>query len=224
MESETVYSLTTYYVIILNCILALALLLLLKTGKAKIGLIVTTGLFSFAYIGFVHWGIGGGHLFPADISGTIYYLTILTGAGLGITTLYLSPLKKIFFNLSQEHLQMTQGLRIFVSAGFFTEAALGVIPLEFGIMDGFMHAASAFSALIAATLFVKQSPLRNRALWIANLIGILDILTIVTSICFVVFDQLGPNHNMQYVVFFGGVIFLWIHFVSVFKLLKPSQI
>ena len=79
---------------------------------------------------------------------------------------------------------MTQGLRVFVSAGFFTEAALNIIPLEYGIMDGFMHTGSAFSVLIAATLYVKNSSMKNTALWIANIIGVADILIIVTSICF----------------------------------------
>jgi len=223
METTMEYLATTYYVIALNSILALVLLWLLKIGSASKTTITITGILSFAYIALEHWGIGGGHIFPEDISGTTFYFIILVGATLGVGLFYVSPLKKAFFNLSQEHLQMTQGLRVFVSAGFFTEAALGIIPLGFGIMDGFMHAASAFSALIAATLYVKKSPIKKQVLWIANIIGVMDILIIVTSICFAVFDKIGPNHNMQYVVFFGGVVFLWIHFVSISKLLKPEN-
>ena len=215
------YLFTTYYVLILNSILALVLLYLLKIGKASNTTILVTGSMSFIYIALEHWGIGGGHIFPKDISGTVFYAVILVGATSGVGLLFLT-LRKPFFNLSQEYLQMTQGIRIFVSAGFFTEAALGVIPLEFGIMDGFMHAASAFSALIAATLYMKNSSLKNTALWVANAIGVADILIIVTSICFFVWEDIGPNHNMQYVVFFGGVVFLWIHFVSIVKLLKPE--
>jgi hypothetical protein len=223
METTMEYLATTYYVIALNSILALVLLWLLKIGNASKSTITITGIVSFAYIAFEHWGFGGAHIFPEDISGALYYVIILVAATLGVGLIYVSPLKKAFFNLSQEHLQMTQGLRVFVSAGFFTEAALGVIPLAFGIMDGFMHAASAFSALIAATLYVKNSPIKNTVLWIANIIGVLDILIIVTSICFVVFDKIGPNHNMQYVVFFGGVVFLWIHFVSIAKLIQTNK-
>ena len=223
METSMEYLATTYYVIALNSILALVLLKLLKIGDASKTTITFTGIISFAYIALEHWGIGGGHIFPADISGSLFFAIILIGATLGVGLFYVSPLKQAFFNLSQEHLQLTQGLRVFVSAGFFTEAALGVIPLGFGIMDGFMHAASAFSALVAATLYVKNSPNKNRALWIANIIGVTDILIIVTSICFAVFDQIGPNHNMQYVVFFGGVVFLWIHLVSIIKLVKSSK-
>ncbi len=218
----TAYFATTCYVLFLNSILAIALLLLLKIGKASKTTITITGILSFLFIVLEHWGIGGGVFFPKDISGASYYIVILVGATLGIGLLYLT-LRKPFFNLSQDHLQMTQGLRIFVSAGFFTEAALGIIPLEFGIMDGFMHAVSAFSALIAATLLVKNSVFKNRALWIANIIGVTDILIIVTSICFWVWNDIGPNHNMQYVVFFGGVFFLWIHFVSVAKLIKNEN-
>ena len=218
----TAYLATTYYVLILNSILAIVLLVLLKIGKASKTTITITGIISLLYIIIEHWGIGGGNIFPKDISGTTYYFIILVGAILGVGLLYLT-LRKTFFNLSQEHLQMTQGLRVFVSAGFFTEAALGIIPLEFGIMDGFMHAASAFSALIAATLYVKNSSIKNTVLWIANIIGVTDILIIVTSICFWVWKDIGPNHNMQYVVFFGGVVFLWIHLVSIIKLIKNNK-
>jgi len=217
----TAYLVTTYYVLAFNSILAVVLLLLLKVGKATKKTIAITGIVSFLYIYLEHWGIGGENIFSESISGTTYFIIILIGATLGVSLLYLT-LRKSFFNLSQEHLQMTQGLRIFVSAGFFTEAALGIIPLNFGIMDGFMHAVSAFIALIAATLFVKNSPLKNRVLWIANIIGVTDILIIVTSICFFVWEDIGPNHNMQYVVFFGGVVFLWIHFVSISKLLQKN--
>ena len=218
----TAYLATTYYVLALNSILAIVLLLLLKIGKASKTTITITGIVSFLYIALEHWGIGGGHIFSKDISGTTYYIIILVGATLGVGLLYLT-LRKPFFNLSQEHLQMTQGLRVFVSAGFFTEAALGIIPLEFGIMDGFMHAASAFTALIAATLYVKNSKFKTKALWIANIIGVTDILIIVTSICFWTWKDIGPNHNMQYVVFFGGVVFLWIHLVSIIKLIKNNK-
>jgi len=221
MESAA-YSITTYYILALNGILVLALLLLLKIGKASKSTISITGLVLFLYIAFEHWGIGGQNIFAENISGTTFFVIILGGAVLGNGLLYLT-LRKPFFNLSQEHLQMTQGLRIFVSAGFFTEAALGIIPLGFGIMDGFMHAVSAFLALIAATLYVKNSVYKNKVLWMANIVGVLDILVIVTSICFFVWKDIGPNHNMQYVVFFGGVIFLWIHYVSIFKLLKSSN-
>ncbi len=218
----TAYLATTYYVLLLNGILAIVFLALLKIGKATNRTITITGIIAFLYIALEHWGIGGGNIFPKDISGATYYIIILVGATLGVGLIFLT-LRKPFFNLSQEHLQMAQGLRVFVSAGFFTEAALGIIPLEFGIMDGFMHAISAFSALIAAVLYVKNSSLKNTALWIANIIGVTDILIIVTSICFWVWKDIGPNHNMQYVVFFGGVVFLWIHFVSIYKLLKKEN-
>ena len=218
----TAYLATTYYVLILNSILALVFLVLLNIGKASKTTITITGIVSFLYIALEHWGIGGGAIFSKDISGSSYYIIILIGVILGVGLLFLT-LRKPFFNLSQEYLQITQGLRVFVSAGFFTEAALGIIPLEFGIMDGFMHAASAFSALIAAILYVKNSSLKNTALWIANIIGVTDILVIVTSICFWVWNDIGPNHNMQYVVFFGGVVFLWIHFVSIYKLITNNN-
>ncbi len=217
----TTYASATYYVIILNILLAGCLLLLLHIGKASKKTIRITGVISIVYIMLEHWLIGSHILFSETISGLSFFEIILGGATLGVGTFYLT-LRASFFNLSQEHLQMIQGVRIFVSAGFFTEAALGIIPLYFGILDGFMHAISAFSALIAAILYVKNSSLKTTALWIANIIGVLDILIIVTSICFFVWEDIGPHHNMQYVVFFGGVLFLWIHTASILKLLKKN--
>lgn len=217
MMDSANYLFTTYYILFLNSILAFVFLSLLEIGGAKKSTIILTGIISCVYIFLEHWGIGGGNIFPSDLSGSTFYAIILIGAILGLGLLYLT-VRKPFLRLPQEYLHMTQGLRVFVSAGFFTEAALGIIPLEFGIMDGFLHAASAFSALIAATLVVKNSRIKNTVLWIANIIGITDILIIITSICFWVWEDIGPNHNMQYVVFFGGVIFLWLHFVSIYKL------
>lgn len=221
MESS-VYLATTYYVLLLNSVLGVVILLLLIKGKASSTTITLTGIVSLFYILFEHWAIGGGHIFSKEISGATFFVIILTGAALGVGFLFIT-LRTYFFSISQEYLQMAQGLRVFVASGFFTEAAFGIIPLEFGIMDGFMHAVSAFSALIAAVLYVKNSTLKKKALWIANSIGVLDILIIVTSICFWVWKDIGPHHNMQYVVFFGGVVFLWIHFVSIYKLLKTPE-
>jgi len=218
----TAYLATTYYIIFLNCLIALALLQLLKLGKASKNTIAITGLVSILYIIFEHWGIGGNNIFPQTISGPTFFVIILAGAILGLSILYFT-LKTPFFNLSQDHLQMIQGLRVFVSAGFFSEATLNIIPIPFGIMDGFMHILSAFSALVAAILYLKNSEQKYTSLWIANIIGVTDILIIVTSICFWVWKDIGPNHNMQYVVFFGGVIFLWIHFVSISKLITEKN-
>ncbi len=215
----TTYEATTYYILLLNLILAFCILLLLHIGKTSKRTIGITGVVFIIYIALEHWAIGSGTVFSSTLSGATFYAIILAGAVTGVSLLFWT-LKKPFFRLSQEHLQMVQGLRIFVSAGFFSEAALGIIPLHFGILDGFMHAISAFTALIAATLYVKKSFIKNTVLWIANIVGVLDILIIVTSICFFVWKDIGPNHNMQYVVFFGGVLFLWIHIVSISKLLK----
>lgn len=53
--------------------------------------------------------------------------------------------------------------------------------------------------------------------------GVTDIIVIVTSICFLVWSDLGPFHNMHYIVFIGGPVLLWLHFVSITKLVdKPK--
>lgn len=117
-----------------------------------------------------------------------------------------------------------QGLRVFVASGFLMEGVLNVIPAWFSIMDGFLHVTSGFIALIAAVALVKNQTNTNQLLWLANIIGLLDIVIIVTSISLVVWKDLGAFHNMQYVVFYTGVLLLWFHFVSISKLLKNEKV
>lgn len=220
--NSSYYQATTIYVLVLNCILALVLIGLLYISKAKQRTIVLTGCILFAYLILETWVIGGHYIFSPAISGTAFFFIILTGVGLTSITLHFT-LERHFLSLPQEYILLTQGLRVFVSAGFFTEAALGIIPLGFGIMDGFMHALSAFTALFAATFAVKQSRFANTFIWIANIVGVTDILIIVTAICFSVWDFIGPSHNMQFVVFFGGIIFLWLHYISIYQLIKTKK-
>ena len=74
------YLATTYYVLVLNCIVAIVLMSLLNIGKANRSTIVITGIVSFTYIILEHWGIGGKNIFPSDISGTVFFGIILIGA------------------------------------------------------------------------------------------------------------------------------------------------
>lgn len=213
------YELTTYWVILVNIIVATASIFLLKIGKASNAVAIAFGVISAIWIGFLHWVFGGENIFARDMSGSLFYLIILGGVGVFFAVFY-STLRDYFFNLSQEYIQMAQGLRVFVGGGFLMEATLGVIPDWFGIMDGFFHITSAFLALFAAILYVKRHTHAKPLLWLANIVGVTDVLVIATSICFWVWDDMGANHNMMYVVFYAAPIVLWLHFVSVRKLLR----
>ena len=213
------YTQTTWWVITVAVITAIATVLLFRTGKASNGTQTLVAFVFGIFILLMHWIFGGQNLLPADLNGGTFYLIILGGATAVVALLYVTS-NKIFDNLSQEHLQTVQGLRVFVGGGFLMEGVVGVIPGWFSILDGYFHVTSGFLALVAAIAFVKKLPSARPLLWSTNIVGLLDILTIVTSICFVVWKDLGPFHNMNYVVFGAGPVLLWLHFVSIKKLLQ----
>ncbi|RNC86419.1 MAG: hypothetical protein ED556_09010 [Winogradskyella sp.] len=213
------YQNTTYWVIFVDIVAALGTLWLFKTGRAKQSTLLTVGIVFIVSIAVMHWLFGGQNLLPADLPGWIFYIIILGGA-LTIVALLDITSKPIMDNLSQEHLQIVQGLRVFVGGGFLMEGVVNVIPGWFSILDGYFHIASGFLALLAAIAFLKNWKDNKTLLWIANIVGLTDIIVIVTGICFLVWSDLGPFHNMNYVVFGAGPILLWLHFNSIKKLLS----
>ncbi len=217
------YLITTYYVIAIDIIVAIVALWMLKAGKASTFSIIITGLLSVVWIGLLHWTFSGKYIFSPKMSGASFYAVILLFVLASCFVLYFSPLKKAFFNLSQVQIQMAQGLRVFVGAGFLMEGSLRVIPNWFGILDGYLHITSAFLALIAAICILKGYSFKNRILWLANTIGVLDPVIIVTGICFFVWNDMGPHHNMMCIVFYAAPIVIWLHFVSIMKLVKKSS-
>lgn len=221
MQSEY-YSLTTNWVIFVAIVITIATVWLYRIGNASLKTQVIVSSLLVTLIAFMHWGFGGANFLPADISGGMFFLIILAGALLVNIVLYLTSWQT-FNHISQEYIQLAQGLRVFIGGGFLMEGVVNVIPGWFSIMDGFMHISSGFFALIAAVAYVKQHRIRNKLLWLANIVGITDIGVIVISICFVVWGDLGPHHNMHYIVFGGGPILLWLHFVSIGKLLEKRK-
>lgn len=217
------YLATTYWVIGINLVFLFATLWLLKIGRATQKTRWVFGLISIAWIIFIHFVFSNKLLIPIDISGGAFYALTLSSATLVLAVFYFSPLKKVFDNISQENIQIVQGLRVFVASGFLMEGVLQVIPAWFSIMDGFLHVSSGFLALLASIAVVKNQTSKNQLLWLANIVGVLDIVIIVTSISLVVWKDLGAFHNMQYVVFYTGVLLLWFHFVSLSKLIKSNK-
>ena len=222
MEASS-YLATTYWVIGVNIFFLIATLWLLKIGNATSKTKNIFGFVSLLWIVFIHIVFSKKLLIPIGISGLVFYILTLSSATLVLTFFYFSPLKKVFDNISQDNIQIVQGLRVFVASGFLMEGVLNVIPAWFSIMDGFLHVTSGFLALIAAIAVVKNQSNKNRLLWFANIVGVLDIVIIVTSISLVVWKDLGAFHNMQYVVFYTGILLLWFHFVSISKLLTSKK-
>lgn len=217
------YLATTYWVIGVNIIFLFATLWLLKIGRASQTTKWVFGLISVAWLFFIHFVFSNKALIPIDISGGAMYAFTLSSAALVLAVFYFSPLKKVFDTIPQEYIQIVQGLRVFVACGFLMEGVLHVIPAWFSIMDGFFHVTTGFLSLIAAFAVSKNDKSKNNLLWMANIVGLLDIVTILTSMCFLVWKDLGAFHNMQYVVFFTAVLLLWFHFVSISKLIKAKN-
>ena len=196
---------------------------LLKRGNAS-GTVKSIFLLgSLVWIALIYWVTAQKMFFPVHLSGTTFYVFTLGAASLVLLFFLKSPLKKIFDNIRQEDIQWVQGMRVFVATGFLMEGVVGVIPGWFSIMDGYLHVTSGFLALISAIAVLKNTQSARGLLWAANLIGLVDIVIIVTSINLAVWHNIGPFHNMQTVVFYTGVLLLWFHLVSISKLLTHKR-
>ena len=213
----------TGYVITLNLVLAGFILEVLKRSGAGKSLRVGVATVFATWMLLLGWGIGGHHFFPDNISGTAFFVIIITVvAVVAAIMLFFPPIKRVLANTPQELLLLTQGLRVFFGAGFLIQAALGLLPLQFGISDGMTHVIAAFLALKAGLLFTKGG--QNRfELWFANLFGLLDIVVVALGISFVLLDVMTPYHNMMYVVFFAAPLFMGLHLVSIVKLVQTSS-
>ena len=84
------YSNTTYWVILVVILTAVATVQLYRLGKASLqAQIMVAATFGIALLA-MHWVFGGQNLLPQDLSGGIFYLIILGGAGLGVLLFYLT--------------------------------------------------------------------------------------------------------------------------------------
>ena len=216
---DIVEEVTTNWVILVNIVVSLVSLWLFKTGKSSNQTLWIVALLLASSNIFYHWTFGGRNLFPPDLNGAIFFAIILAVASTVFLLLYITS-SSIFDIVYQQYLQIAQGFRGFVGGGFLMEGVLKIIPDWFSILDGFFHISSGFLALLAAIAFLNSWKGNRALLWLANLVGITDILVIITGICFWVWQDLGPYHNMHYVVFGAGPILLWIHFNSIKKLIK----
>lgn len=113
------------------------------------------------------------------------------------------------------------GVGIF-GAGFLLQAGIGLLPIEFGIIDGFSHITAGFMALIAAAL-IANAPTRLGPVIAANAFGLLDILVVASSIALILLPEMTPHHPMMYAVFLPAPIWLWLHIVSFAKIIRANE-
>ena len=132
----------------------------------------------------------------------------------------LTPLlRRLVLNLDQRQLLLAQGIRVFFGGGFLMQASLGTLPQTFGIIDGFTHISAGFFGLIAAFSLAANIQGTRRA-WFANLFGLADIAIVASSIALVLLPQIGPHHNIMYAVFLPAPFWLWLHIISIWKLIR----
>jgi hypothetical protein len=214
--SSPFYLHTTIWVNLVVIVMFLAFIQLLAKGKAASTMKIVYGTGFAAALLLFNVISQKQNLFAKDFSGFYFYLIILGGAGFVVLLFFLTT-RNIFDEISQTDIQLVQGLRVFIGAGFLMEGVLQVIPGWFSILDGFFHITSGFLAL-AGTIAFQRSSDNTLLLWVANGVGLADIVVIVSGICFLVWENLGPYHNMNIVVFGVGPILLYLHFISIRKL------
>jgi hypothetical protein len=187
----------------------------------KIGIAITVSM--LLWLGALHYGLSNESLFAKDISGVAFLLLIFTGVGIvGTVLMFIPPIRRLLLGLDQRQLLLLQGVRVFFGATFLMQASTGVLPLGFGIVDGYTHIGAGFFGLIAAFSLAAGVQGRRRA-WFANIFGHADILIVASSLALILLPQIGPHHSMMYAVFLPAPLWLWFHLVSIWKLLRNDD-
>ena len=89
------YLATTYWLIGVNIMFLIAIIWLLKTGKATSISARVFGFVSFIWIIYLYIIFNKELLIPSDISGNFFYVSTLTSATLVLLFVYFSPLIKV---------------------------------------------------------------------------------------------------------------------------------
>lgn len=185
--------------------------------------IATLGGGLVTWLALLHLGLSTESLFPGSIEGLAFLLIIFGAVGtVGLLLLLPSAIRRIILALDQQQLMLFQGIRVFYGAMFLCHASLGVLPLGFGIVDGFTHISAGFFALVAAHTLASRSDGERRA-WFANVFGLMDILVVASSIALVLLADIGPHHPIMYAVFLPAPLWFWFHFVSIWKLVEGRR-
>lgn len=188
----------------------------------KLGPIITVAM--LGWLAVLHGGLAHQSLFPKDISGIAFLIVIFVAVGVvGAVLLLVPPIRRLLFGLDQQQLLLLQGVRVFFGATFLMHAALGVLPLAFGIVDGLTHIGAGFFGLIAAFSLATGVDGERRA-WFANLFGLADILIVATTLALVLLPEIGPHHPMMYAVFLPAPLWLWFHVISIIKLVRRENV
>jgi hypothetical protein len=213
---------TAIAMIALNLIMITYTLWCVTTSRARPPArhVVAMGCVLVAWLGALHLGLSNEAIFPHAIGGAAFLAITFAAVGAVGALLFIPPaVRAIVLGLDQPQLQLLQGIRVFYGAMFLAQAGMGVLPLGFGILDGFTHVAAGFFGLVAAFSLSSGADGPRRA-WFANVFGLADILLVASSIALVLLRDIGPHHAMMYAVFLPAPLWFWFHVVSILKLVK----
>lgn len=216
-------STSAWFMIGLDLVMVVYTLWVFSLAKLTTALRIGIGAAMMAWLALLHLGLSTKSVFPADISGVAFLAIIFLFVGVVGMALFVStPIRRLLLDLDQRQLLLLQGIRVFFGATFLMQASLGILPIGFGIMDGFTHIGAGFFGLIAAFSFAAGVDGARRA-WFANLFGLADILIVASTLAFVLLPDIGPHHSMMYAVFLPAPLWLWFHIVSIWKLARHRR-
>ena len=216
-------SASAWFMIGLNMVMVVYTLWVLSLGKSTARLRIGIGAAMVAWLALLHLGLSTQRIFPADISGVVFLVIIFLFVGIvGVVLFVFTPVRRLLLDLDQKQLLLLQGIRVFFGATFLMQASLGVLPTEFGIVDGLTHIGAGFFGLIAAFSLAAGVEGARRA-WFANMFGLVDILIVASSLALVLLPDIGPHHSMMYAVFLPAPLWLWFHIVSIWKLVRDRH-
>ncbi|MGD0959924.1 MAG: hypothetical protein ABSB19_08960 [Methylomonas sp.] len=215
---------SVWIAIFLDILMIIYTLWILSFSAGKNKWPVEIGVGMLCWLAILHLGLSTKSLFPADISGPAFLIVIVLAVGaVGALLLLVAPIRDRLLALSQRQLLLLQGIRVFFGANFLMQAGLGGLPLTFGILDGWTHIAAGFFGLVAAFSLAADADGERRA-WFANIFGIVDILSVATTLSLVFLPKLTPHHSMMYAVFLPAPLWLWLHLISIWKLLRNQRV
>ena len=216
-------SASAWFMIGLNMVMVIYTLWVLSLGKSTTKLRIGIGAAMVAWLAILHLGLSTKSIFPADISGVVFLMIIFLFVGVvGVALFVFTPVRRLLLDLDQKQLLLLQGIRVFFGATFLMQASLGVLPTDFGIVDGFTHIGAGFFGLIAAFSLAAGVKGARRA-WFANMFGLMDILIVASSLALVLLPDIGPHHSMMYAVFLPAPLWLWFHIASIWKLTRDRH-
>lgn len=216
-------SLSAWFMVGLDIMMVIYTLWIFSLSKPEFKLRAGIGIAMLAWLALLHLGLSAKNIFPVGISGVGFLLIIFLFVGVvGAMLFVFAPVRHLLLNLDQRQLLLLQGVRVFFGAGFLMQASLGILPMEFGILDGFTHIAAGFFGLIAAFSLAAGVEGARRA-WFANLFGLVDILIVASTLALVLLPEIGPHHNMMYAVFLPAPLWLWFHLISIWKLVRDRN-